>query len=268
MVCCRRVTIALEIAADSMARSRATCVICFESTARDAAIVLSQTLALPFFDTPPATTSYLRLVHRGVAVELHDPTTGARLRVEFSAEELKRYRSGGSGPNPLRRALGPRGRHIVDATAGLGRDAVHLAALGYEVTAIERNAVVSTLACDGLARARAADLFAADNPRWHTGDARRILPTLVPPPACVYLDPMFPPKRKKSAAVRKEMQLLRALTGDDGDFLELFNLARALTTDRVVVKRPIDAPPIAARRQAQYSGKLVRYDVYRGNAGS
>src|SRR6266481_804742 len=239
MVCCSRVTVALEIAADSLARSRATCVICSDSTAHGAAIVLSRTLGLPFFKTPPAVTSYLRLVHCGVAIELQDPMTGARLRVEFSAEELKRYRSGGSGPNPLRRAIGPRGRHVVDATAGLGRDAVHLVALGYEVTAIERNAVVSALACDGLARARAADLLDAQNPRWCTSDARRILPTLAPPPASVYLDPMFPPKRKKSAAVRKEMQLLRALTGNDGDFLELFNVACAAATDRVVVKRPI-----------------------------
>jgi 16S rRNA (guanine1516-N2)-methyltransferase len=260
-------TAALGIAADAVPRSRPACVICYDDTARDVAIALARELELPFFDTTPA-PNYVRLVHRDDALELHDLIVGAKLRVVFSAAELQRYRAGGRGANLLRRAIGSAGRHVVDATAGLGRDAVHLVALGYRVTAIERNTVVSALACDGLSRARAADLLAADNPRWCTGDARRILPTLAPPPASVYLDPMFPPKRKKSAAVRKEMRLLRALAGDDDDYLELFAAACTCATDRVVVKRPVDAPPIAAGRQAQYNGKLVRYDVYRGNRGS
>src|SRR5690606_35409471 len=129
-------------------------------------------------------------------LELHDVVSGARLCVEHGAAELRRYRAA-CGPDPLRRALGPAPCSVVDATAGLGRDAVRLAALGYRVVAIERQPVVAALACDGLACARSAGLLPADNPIWRTGDARRILPAL-DPAAVIYLDPMFPQKRKKS----------------------------------------------------------------------
>ena len=42
---------------------------------------------------------------------------------------------------------------VVDATAGLGRDAFVLASLGCKVTLIERSPVVAALLQDGLARA-------------------------------------------------------------------------------------------------------------------
>jgi 16S rRNA (guanine1516-N2)-methyltransferase len=237
-------------------------VTCSIPAARAAAMVLARKLGLPFVELPSNSIA-LKIVQTETAVELHDSRSGARLVVEFTAAELKRYRAGGSGPNPLRRAIGAGQRHVVDATAGLGRDAVHLAALGYRVSAIERNAIVAALARDGLRRARTAELLGDDNPCWHVGDARVILPQLEPPPATVYLDPMFPAKRKKSAEVRKEMRLLRLLVQDDDDAAELLAVARRHALDRVVVKRPLAAPPLATDTSATYRGKLVRYDVYR-----
>jgi 16S rRNA (guanine1516-N2)-methyltransferase len=230
--------------------------------ARPAAERLAGSLGLAFHERPPADAD-LHLLQTEQRLELHDPASGARLWVEFTRAEIQRYRAGGAGGDPLRRAVGPGRRYVADASGGLGRDAVHLAALGYDVTAIERNAVVAALACDGLARARSQGLLAADNPRWYTGDGRTLLATLDPRPATVYLDPMFPPKRKKSAAVRKEMRLLRLLAGEDGDVLELFAAARRAAAERVVVKRPLEAAPIVPAPSAVYRGKLVRYDVYR-----
>ncbi|HSD97968.1 MAG TPA: class I SAM-dependent methyltransferase, partial [Sulfuricaulis sp.] len=78
----------------------------------------------------------------------------------------------------------------------------------------------------------------------------------------IYLDPMFPPKRKKSAAVKKEMRLLRDLVGDDPDAKELLEISRHVALDRVVVKRPDHAPPLAPDPSMSLAGKLVRYDVY------
>lgn len=251
----------LVLAADrSEARLDAIVVTCSSAATRPAAQSLARALQLAFHDSPPPAVG-LRLVQTETGLELHDAVTGARLCVEYTAAELRRYR-GGTGRDPLRRAIGPGVLHVVDATGGLGRDSVHLAALGYDVTAIERQPIVSALAGDGLRRARASGLLAADNPRWCAGDARTILPMLDPAPATVYLDPMFPPKRKKSAAVRKEMRLLRLLAGDD-DGVELLAVARRCARDRVVVKRPIDAPPVAPATIATYRGKLIRYDVYR-----
>ncbi|MEK6592435.1 MAG: class I SAM-dependent methyltransferase, partial [Pseudomonadota bacterium] len=98
--------------------------------------------------------------------------------------------------------------------------------------------------------------------RLVNGDSRALLPTLTPRPDALYLDPMFPPKRRKSAAVKKEMRLLRELVGDDADALELLEISRGIAHDRVVVKRPDDAPPLAPDPSMSLTGKLVRYDVY------
>lgn len=230
--------------------------------ARAAAVALARALHLPLRD-PASPSAALRLLQSASDLTLHDPATGARLRVEFTAAQLRRYRAGGTGGDPLRRAIGPGRRHVIDATAGFGGDAVHLAVLGYRVTAIERNPIVSALAQDALRRARALELLDADNPCWLTSDARAMLMQLDCRAATIYLDPMFPPKRKKSAAVRKEMNLLRRLAIDDADTPELLAVARAANAERVVVKRPIDAAPLAADVAAAYRGKLVRYDVYR-----
>ena len=47
------------------------------------------------------------------------------------------------------------------------------------------------------------------------GEAALLLPTL-PQAEVIYLDPMFP-ERKKSALVKKDMQLLKLLLGDTPD---------------------------------------------------
>lgn len=223
---------------------------------------LARSLGLPY-DESPEPAAPLRLIQTDTRLELYDAETGARLTVAFTPAELRRFRSGGSGGDPLRRAAGPAPRRLADATAGLGRDAVHLAALGYTVTAIERNPVAGALVRDGLRRARADGLLPEDNPVWHLGDARTLLPALDPPPDTVYLDPMFPAKRKQSAAVRKEMRLLRLLGAADDDAAALLATALACARERVVVKRPLAAAPLVAAPAAAYRGKLVRYDVYR-----
>ena len=65
-------------------------------------------------------------------------------------------------------------------------------------------------------------------PRLLTGNAIDLLANLGFQPDCIYLDPMFPPKRKKSALAKKAMMILRDLLGDDADKQELF--AAALQT--------------------------------------
>jgi 16S rRNA (guanine1516-N2)-methyltransferase len=182
---------------------------------------------------------------------------------DFTKLDLRPYGPNLSRRQPLARALGKKTRTVVDATAGLAQDALLLARMGFRVTAFERSPVVAALARDGLRRLEAQT---APAPGYQlqliTGDARSRLPALLPRPDAVYLDPMFPPKRKKSAAVKKEMRLLRELVGDDTDALELFDISRRIALDRVVVKRPDDAPPLAPDPSFSFPGKLVRYDVY------
>ena len=183
--------------------------------------------------------------------------------VDFTARDLRPYSANLSRRQPLARAFGKKTRTIVDATAGYGQDALLLALMGFHVTAIERSAVIAALVEDGLQRLLSQKgAGPAERLRFLNGDSRALLPAILPRPDAIYLDPMFPPKRRKSAAVKKEIRMLRELVGDDGDAPELFEISRGLAGDRVVVKRPDEAAPLAPHPNMSFAGKLVRYDVY------
>lgn len=115
-------------------------------------------------------------------------------------------------------------------------------------------------------------------------------------PAVVYLDPMFPSQRKKSALVKKGMQMLQGLL--EGDEVEeecegrnrvdegrktdgsedvagrgtakeeeekrLFDVAMSLATRKVVVKRPVHGKSIVGHVAPSHAvvSKNGRFDVY------
>jgi len=89
-----------------------------------------------------------------------------------------------------------------------------------------------------------------------------LLAALETQPDCIYLDPMFPPKRKKSALARKSMRVLHDLLGDDQDKEQLFAAAFSTAGKRVVVKSPDYAEPLGGKPNESFQGKLLRYDVY------
>jgi 16S rRNA (guanine1516-N2)-methyltransferase len=238
-------------------------VVCSDPARAAEAEALARELGVPLVGEP-AGGAELLLVVTAERLELRDgldPRVGP-VYADFGRLDLRPYGPSLSRRQPLARAFGRKVRTVVDATAGLAQDALLLALLGLRVTAIERSPVAAALARDGLRRFSAERGVALDaRLELRTGDARTLLATL-PAPDAVYLDPMFPPKRRKSAAVRKEMRLLRALVGDDADAAELLAVARARARERVVVKRPDDAPPLAPGPHASIAGKLVRYDIY------
>jgi len=81
-------------------------------------------------------------------------------------------------------------------------------------------------------------------------------------PDVVYLDPMYP-HRRKSALAKKEMQLLRQLVGDDEDASELLLAALASAKQRVVVKRPRLAPVLVGSAPGfQITAPNTRFDIY------
>jgi 16S rRNA (guanine1516-N2)-methyltransferase len=94
------------------------------------------------------------------------------------------------------------------------------------------------------------------------GNAIELLGNLPEQPDCIYLDPMFPQKRKQSAATRKSMAILRDILGDDLDRQALFDAAMQAARRRVVVKSPEYAEPLGGKPHESYQGKLLRYDVY------
>ncbi|MCK9534588.1 MAG: class I SAM-dependent methyltransferase [Pseudomonas sp.] len=191
------------------------------------------------------------------------------LRVDFIEGALahRRQFGGGSG-QMIAKAVGiqPGVRPtILDATAGLGRDAFVLACLGCQVHMIERNPIVAALLADGLRRARldAAVAVIVQRMPLLVGDAIELMSAwTAEAPQVIHLDPMFP-SRDKSALVKKEMRLFKPLVGADADAPDLLVAALALATHRVVVKRPRKAPAIAGTPPTySVDGKSSRYDVY------
>ena len=168
----------------------------------------------------------------------------------------------------LAHALGRKTRTVVDATTGWGQDSLHIFRMGYELTCIERSPVMAELLEDGFKRLAQLDWMQSlhlQSPKLLKGNAIELLATLESKPDCIYLDPMFPPKRKKSALAKKSMVVLRDLLGDDQDKEELFEAALKATGKRVVVKSPDYAEPLGGKPSESYHGKLLRYDVYLKN---
>ncbi len=153
---------------------------------------------------------------------------------------------------------------VADATAGLGRDAFVLASRGCEVTMIERHPLICALLDDGLQRALAdtSTRQIAEQLKLIQFDAVSWLEVNGNSKDVVYLDPMFP-ATKKSAAVKKEMQLLHGLLSDQPESPALLEAAMHCAKRRVVVKRGLKSEPL---RQSSPSytvkGRSTRFDVY------
>lgn len=169
----------------------------------------------------------------------------------------------------LSKALGAKkGLRVLDATAGLGRDAFILAELGYDVTALEKSKTVFQLLQDGLKRA-AYDHSAAEavtRLKVYNQDFLEFTKALNSSHTfdAVYLDPMFPALDKTSLP-QKEMQILQKLHRGDSESSQLEMLGAALKiAARVVVKRPLSEPPLKQPVTAQFKGKSIRFDVYKG----
>ena len=165
----------------------------------------------------------------------------------------------------LAQAVGRKTKTVIDATTGWGQDSLFMFRMGYQVSCIERSPVMAELLTDGFNRLAQQDWvqrLQLSMPPLHTGNAIDLLAALTTPPDCIYLDPMFSPKRKKSALAKKAMVILRDLLGDDTDKDQLFSVAFQAAGKRVVVKSPDDAEPLGGKPSESFSGKLLRYDVY------
>ncbi len=211
----------------------------------------------------------LQLGEAGLQLVELGPQAPGPVRVDFveGAVAHRRQFGGGAG-QMIAKAVGiaqgirPR---VLDATAGLGRDAFVLASLGCQVDLIERQPLIGALLEDGLQRA-AADAEVAGivaRMRLLQGNAIELMAGWQgEAPQVIYLDPMFP-HRDKSALVKKEMRLFRPFVGDDLDAPALLDAALKLASHRVVVKRPRKAPVIeGAKPGYALEGKSSRYDIY------
>ncbi|WP_392553574.1 class I SAM-dependent methyltransferase [Orbus wheelerorum] len=201
-------------------------------------------------------------------IKLDEPKLGG-IYVDFvSGTMAHRRQFGGGRGEAVAKAIGIKGDYlpnVIDATAGLGRDAFVLAAIGCRVTMFERHPVVAALLYDGLNRAyqdpEMADWLPQRLSLMHNNSLEK-LSKVTDKPDVVYLDPMFP-HRQKSALVKKEMRVFQLLVGGDDDADLLLDLSRSIARKRVVVKRPSYAQFMAEQKPvSSIKTKNHRFDIY------
>jgi len=240
---------------------------------------VAEKLGLPCLQVSESHTA-LNLNFTDDFVELRDSEKNIAIHIDFISGELAhRQQYGGGKGQAIAKAIGIKQGieppTVLDATAGLAKDAFVLACLGCPMTLLERSPVIVELIRDAIRRAsddeqfqlildNGFDLieqssidyllsFLSNEDSDNTEDAR---------PDVIYLDPMYP-ERKKSASVKKNMQLLQNLLGKDEDTQALLDIALKIARKRVVVKRPKGAESLSALKPGyQVASKKTRYDIY------
>jgi 16S rRNA (guanine1516-N2)-methyltransferase len=231
---------------------------------------LAGSLALPVITDSTGYDFVLSFTRDRLSLSMpNDSSLQGYVYVEFVGGRTG-YRRQHAGKELLLKAVGlhkNRPPSILDATGGMGRDCFLMAGHGCRVHAFERNRIVAAMLEDGLQRAEnhPDTRITVERIRLSTGDCLQFLrdcPGSAAQYDVIYLDPMFP-QRKKSALVKKEMQILNRLVGYETDAEQLLTEARAAAGKRVVVKRPKAVPPLADSTPS-YSlrGKTTRFDVY------
>lgn len=218
--------------------------------------------------THPNVEFLLRVnLHRLELCKLDEPKLSP-ISVDFvEGAVAHRRKFGGGRGQDIAKAIGLKhgfAPHVLDATAGLGRDSFVLASLGCKVTMMERNPVVAALLSDGLSRASInVETQKIIEGRLSLIHASSLLDMeMCNKPDVVYLDPMYP-HREKSALVKKEMRVFQSLVGEDSDADSLLEPALKLAQYRVVVKRPSYAEPLANKKPStSIKMKKNRFDVY------
>ena len=207
---------------------------------------------------------------QGLVLRLSTMPEWGDIQVDFLSAALSyRAKHGGGKSEAIVKAIGGhknKGLNVLDCTAGMATDSFVMASSGANVSMLERNIIVAALIEDALQRAQ--DLDVSSRLRFFNVDAKTFLNTKDYQSDkfdVIYLDPMFPHK-KKSALVKKEMQAFQRLLGPDTDSDEIFELALNRALKRVVVKRPNYAPPLSSNDKRfpdlAVKSKKHRFDVY------
>ena len=215
----------------------------------------------------------MQLIFHDDLVELFDSELNTTISIDFLKGPLAhRQQFGGGRGQAIAKAMGLKSGitpAILDTTAGLAGDAFVLATLGCPVTMIERSPIIFALIEDAVERASLSDKFQSIIKQGFNiinTDANDFIAQQLakncPKPEVIYIDPMYP-ERKKSALVKKDMQILQRLHGNDDTTSQLFDNALIYAKKRVVVKRPLHADTISKKvPNTSIKSKKTRYDIY------
>lgn len=210
----------------------------------------------------------LKKTDEGLTLIWHDEPKMQPLIIDFHKGKSA-YRSHRSTlkSEAIARAIGITGKRqpsVIDATAGLARDAMVLAGFGCHVLLIERQPYVRELLNDALLRAqRKSDAIGEAANRLELSTSINISEMGDNMADVVYLDPMYPKAGKRKAQVKKDMQMFQQLVGSDADADDLLSPALRVARYRVVVKRPTSAAFLNdVEPNQQLMSKKHRFDIY------
>lgn len=229
------------------------------------AVQLAQQWGFPYVETPEAYDVVLMV---GAEQAFLRRTTKPTLdwSIDFTLEEYRQKRAKRTRhKDALSRAIGlhkhPASR-VLDMSAGLGKDAYWLAYCGAHVTLLERHPVLAYLLQQAIERLQADPTESDVGHRMqcvHT-DAEVFLQHLTAGQFDVaYYDPMFLPRRK-SALVKKDMQIMHDLLGEDR-VSTLWPWVQQ-KIPRFVVKRAKADPPYDESTHWTLETGTTRYEVY------
>lgn len=248
------------------------CVVCDNTQRYQQACEFSEQQHLALLDEKDSAHD-LQLIFGEQRTELYDRQLNTSIYVDFVHGALAhRQQFGGGRGQAIAKAIGlKQGNNptVLDATAGLARDAYILATLGCKMTLVEQSPILSNLIEDGIKRGLEDEQCAqilSTHFNLINQNAIEYMNTLSEEqrPDVIYIDPMYP-ERKKSALVKKDMQILQHLLGKTDDDEALLKAALGCAKKRVVVKRPSQAEPVGQIKPgSSVNSKKTRYDLYTG----
>ncbi len=251
-------------------QNNSLCIICDNESRHEQVCSFAEDHQLPLFSEKNKAFE-LQLIFGDEHIELYDQQLNTSIYVDFVSGALAhRQQFGGGRGQAIAKAIGlKQGKNpaVLDVTAGLARDAYILATLGCRITLVEQSPILCALIEDGIKRGleneQSAQILSGQF-ELHNQNAIDFMNKLSEQqrPDVIYIDPMYP-ERKKSALVKKDMQILQRLLGKDENDGALLEAALDCARERVVVKRPSHAPCLTDTKPAtSISSKKTRYDIY------
>ena len=185
-----------------------------------------------------------------------DPTFKRRIEQSPQQKDLLRDALGDLKGKKLR---------ILDATAGLCRDALRLAYWGHEVWACEREKKLSQEILNALKEAQHDDFYKSWIHKLHyipqsTEDFLNEFKGLSF--EIIIIDPMFAIEGRKSLP-KKELQILQEKVSNEDNAEELLSFCWKFKAQKIILKRPLKATYIGPRKPTHsYKGRAHRWDVF------
>jgi 16S rRNA (guanine1516-N2)-methyltransferase len=191
---------------------------------KPAALAFSEQHQYPCINISDVTTP-LSLNFKNEYVELIDNEKNIAIHVDFISGDLAhRQKYGGGRGQSIAKAIGLKQGTppptVLDATAGLAKDAYVLACLGCSMTLLERSPVIAELTKNAIQRATDDEHFKTilevgfnvinqSSIEYLTKLSNELNVAL---PDVVYLDPMYPDKKKSGEKTERGRTFIRSKT--------------------------------------------------------